>query len=193
MLGERASESLLDSYESERSPHVRSLIDLAVALGRVICVPDAEQAADRDRRMIAEARERKAPVPAQLPPLGPGCFQPRDPAAGRLFVQDRVRRGAALGLFDDVVGRGWALVSPLGDPAARLDPELAAFFASIGGVGAHVAADGPIEDVGGGYARWFGEHGAAVALQRPDFHVFGTAPALDGAAALVAALRERLA
>jgi len=192
VLAGRASEALLESYESERNPHVRGLIDLAVALGRVICVPDPAEAAARDRRMIAEARERKAPVPARLPPLGPGLLLEHDPAAGHLFVQGRVRRGDVAGLFDDVVGSGWTLLSPIGDPAAYLDPELAAFFASIGGISAHIAADGPIEDVSGGYARWFEEHGAAVALQRPDFYVFGTAPALDGAAALVAALRSRL-
>jgi 2-polyprenyl-6-methoxyphenol hydroxylase-like FAD-dependent oxidoreductase len=193
VLAGRASETLLDSYDSERIPHVRSLIDLAVALGRVICVPDPEEAAARDRRMIAEARERKAPVPARLPRLGPGLVAADTSAAGSLFVQDRVRRGAASGLFDDVVGRGFALVSPLGDPGGTLDPERAAFFASLGGVTAHVAPEGPITDTGGGYARWFAEHGVGVVLQRPDFHVFGSAARLDGAPALVDALRAGLA
>jgi 2-polyprenyl-6-methoxyphenol hydroxylase-like FAD-dependent oxidoreductase len=192
VLAGRASERLLDSYESERIPHVRALIDLAVALGRVICVADPEEAAARDRRMIAEARERKAPVPAHLPPIGPGCFA-ATPAAGALFVQDRVRRGGETGLFDDVVGSGFALVSPAGDPAAQLGPELAAFFASLGGVAAHVAAGGPVTDLNDGYARWFAEQGVAVALQRPDFHVFGAAASLDGAPALVAELRRALA
>ncbi len=193
VLSGRASEGLLDSYASERLPHVRSLIDLAVALGRVICVPDPEEAAARDRRMIAEARERKAPVPAQLPALGPGLLAEGSPAAGSLFVQDRVRRGDATGLFDDVVGRGFALVSPLGDPGAALDPERAAFFASLGGVTAHVAPEGPVADLSGGYARWFREHGVGVVLQRPDFQVFGSAPTLEGAPALVDALRAGLA
>jgi hypothetical protein len=31
-----------------------------------------------------------------------------------------------------------------------------------------------------------------VVLQRPDFHVFGTAPTIDGAASLVARLRDQL-
>jgi 2-polyprenyl-6-methoxyphenol hydroxylase-like FAD-dependent oxidoreductase len=192
VLAGRASEALLDSYASERIPHVRALIDLAVALGRVICVPDPAEAAARDRRMIAEARERKAPVPSALPPLGPG-FRAATPAAGELFVQDRVRRGGETGLFDDVVGRGFALVSPAGDPSAQLDPELAAFFRSLGGVTAHVGAEGPIADLNDGYARWFAERRVAVALQRPDFYVFGAAEKLEGAPALVAELRARLA
>lgn len=191
VLAGRAAEPLLDSYTSERLPHVRALIEFAVSLGRVICVSDPAEAAERDRRMIAEQRERKEAVAAELPVLGPGCFAP-SPGAGHLFVQDRVRRGGATGLFDDVVGRGFALASPHGDPARALGPELAGFFESIGGITAHVASDGPVADLAGSYARWFGEQGVAVALQRPDYAVFGTAPTLDGAAELVASLRKKL-
>jgi hypothetical protein len=107
-------------------------------------------------------------------------------------VQDLVRSERASGRFDDVVGRGFALVSPLGDPAVTLDADDARFFAALGGFTAHVGASAPIEDLRGGYARWFAEHDAAVALVRPDFAVFGTAGSLQGAPALVAALRERL-
>jgi flavoprotein hydroxylase len=188
-----AHEDLLDSYMSERAPHVSAMIQLSVALGRVICVADPAEAAERDRRMSAEARERTSPVEARLPPLGPGCFAAGDPLAGQLFVQDSVRCRGANGRFDDVVGRGFALVSPAGDPAAGLGSELAEWFGSLGGVAAHVASDGPVEDLNGGYARWFGERGVAVALMRPDFAVFGAARELEGAAALVRALRERLA
>jgi hypothetical protein len=83
-------------------------------------------------------------------------------------------------------------VSTAGDPARALDAESARWFASLGGITAHVGDRAPIEDLRGGYARWFAEHGAAVALVRPDFAVFGTAQSQDGASALVEALRERL-
>jgi hypothetical protein len=43
------------------------------------------------------------------------------------------------------------------------------------------------------YGAWFAGSGAAVVLQRPDFYVFGTAPSLEGASTLVAALRRALA
>ena len=101
------------------------------------------------------------------------------------------RRGAT-GRFDDVVGGSFALLSPAGDPASLLAPDLATFFGSIGGIGAHVAPEGPVDDVSGSYARWFAEHRVAVVLQRPDFHVFGTAPTIDGAGALVAQLGRAL-
>jgi FAD binding domain len=193
VLRGQASEALLDTVQTERAPHVSAIIELSVALGRVICVADPAEAAARDARMIGEAREQKAPIEAPLPPLGPGCFAEAAPAAGRLFVQDVVRQRGATGRFDDVVGRGFTLVSPVGDPAAALDPGLRDFFASLGGLTAHVAPDAPVEDVNGGYARWFGANGAAVALVRPDFAVFGTARELAGAAELVRALRQRLA
>lgn len=187
-LGSRTPDALLDTYESERLPHARATIELSVALGRVICVPDPAEAAARDARMIAEMRERSGPMPGLQPPVGPGCFH-ASPGAQTLGPQGRVRRGATEGLFDDVVGRGFVLASPHGDPAAHLDGELAAWFRSIGGLSAHV---GPAADAGGSYARWFAEHGVAVALQRPDFQTFGTAASLDATPALVQALRQQL-
>lgn len=192
VLRGQAGEALLDTYMSERAPHVSAMIDASVALGRIICVADPEEAAARDRRMIAEAAGRAEPIAAPLPPLGPGCLAPGSDATGTLFVQSFVRRGDITGRFDDVVGRGFALVSPAGDPAAALDAESARYFASFGGFTAHVGARAPVEDLRGGYARWFAQYGAALALVRPDFAVFGTAKALGDAPALVDALRERL-
>ena len=188
-----AHEGLLDSYMSERAPHAAAVIQLSVALGRVICVADPAEAAARDQRMSAQAREQRSPVEATLPPLGPGCFAQGAALAGELFVQDLVRHRQRTGRFDDVVGRGFALVSPAGDPTAALDPGLAQWFFSLGGVAAHVAESAPVEDLNGGYARWFEKHGVAVVLMRPDFAVFGAAKHLEGAGALVRALRERLA
>ena len=84
------------------------------------------------------------------------------------------------------------LVSPHGDPAAAPRRRARAWFASIGGITAHVAPGAPVDDVTGAYARWFATAGVAVALQRPDFYVFGTAPTIAGAAELVGALRQVL-
>jgi len=183
---------LLDTYASERIPHVRATIDFSMALGKVICIADPAEAAARDAAMTAEAAKGPQRVPTPLLGLGPGVVSEGCPCAGRLFVQGRVRRGESAGLFDDVVGRGWTLLSPAVDPAGRLDPEAAAFFRSLGGISAHVGPGGSIQDLDGAYARWFEAAGAAVVLQRPDFYVFGTAARLDGASALVERLRRAL-
>jgi len=106
-------------------------------------------------------------------------------ALGDLKIRGLRNRYWRLGA--DAIGRGFALVSPHADPARALGPELEALFASIGGVTAHVAPDGSVADLTGSYTRWFGERGAAVALQRPDYAVFGTAATVEGALELVAA------
>jgi flavoprotein hydroxylase len=192
VLRGQANEALLDSYQTERAQHVSAMIQLSVELGRVICVADPAEAAARDQRMIAGAHEQTTPIEAPLPPLGSGCFAKGALAAGQLFVQDLVRHRDVTGRFDDVVGSGFALVSPAGDPAAALGSEERAFFAALGGFHAHVGPGAPIEDVAGGYARWFAKRGAAVALIRPDFAVFGAASTLEDTGALVGALRKRI-
>ena len=133
VLAGKAGEALLDTYPSERIPQVRAVIEFSMALGKVICVPDPDDAAARDARMIAAAKSVGLSPPLPPPALGPGLFVPGDPLAGQLFLQDRVRHGARTGLFDDVVGRGWTLLSPHCDPATQLDPELAGVLRLAGG------------------------------------------------------------
>jgi flavoprotein hydroxylase len=192
VLADRAGETLLDTYPSERIPQVRSVIEFSMALGKVICVPDPAEAAARDARMIAVAKSAGLSPPLPPAALGPGFFLSGDRFAGQLFVQDRVRHGDRTGLFDDVVGHGWTLLSPDCDPVTRLDPELAAFFASLGGISAWLGEKGPVADLNGSYARWFSSAGRDVVLQRPDFYVFGTAPLEGGARRLVGGLRDQL-
>ena len=141
--------------------------------------------------IAAAARGRtRSPLPAAMP-IGAGVCRDGDATAGQLFIQGRVRHRGASGLFDDVVGRGWTLLAVGGDPLAHLDAEAAAFFASLGGIAAHVG-DGGIEDLDGTYRRWFDEHGVGVVLQRPDFYVFGSAARVEDAGALVGDLRRSL-
>ncbi len=187
-----ASDALLDSYESERAPHARQTIDFSVGLGRVICIADPREAAERDARMIPAARAAGLTTPLSAPKLGPGCWDANDAAAGGLFPQARVARGEHTGLCDDVLGIGFSLLSPHGDPASALSAEQRAWLESIGGVCAHVAQDAALRDADGAYARWFSAHDCAIALQRPDFTVFATAKQLSDAGALVNALRTKL-
>jgi 2-polyprenyl-6-methoxyphenol hydroxylase-like FAD-dependent oxidoreductase len=192
VLAGKAADAMLDTYASERIPQVRQVVDFSIALGKVICVADAEEARARDTAMIAAARERGLTPPMPTPAIGPGMLLEGDPLAGHLFVQGEAQAGEKTGRFDDVVGRGFGLVSTLGDPTTALGPELAAAFASIGGFVAHVAPEAPIRDSKRSYERWFAEHGIGVALVRPDFHVFGTARSLTDSGKLVAALWSAL-
>jgi 3-(3-hydroxy-phenyl)propionate hydroxylase len=192
VLAGRAPDAILDTYGDERTPSVRQAIDFSVGLGRVICVPDAGAAAERDAAMIPAASDGQLTVPPPLPGLGTGIMRDGDVHAGELFIQGMVAQRGRSGRFDDVVGSGWVLLSRSGDPVDQLDAGLADWFASIGGIGVGVGASGPVIDVDGTYEEWFARAGVDVVLQRPDFYLFGTAS--DGDAnALVRDLRHQLA
>ena len=169
-----AASGLLDTYGPERVGHVRELIDEAVALGRVICELDPERAAVRDEemklRMLNPAAATREPP---HPRLGePSLTVPSGGADGRLAPQGRVRVADQVGLFDDVLGCGWQLVSRGGDPAELLGDEDLTWFRQIGGVLADVSAKGHVQDLDGAYRRWFERHGCDSFLARPDFYVF---------------------
>ena len=66
VLAGRAADALLDTYESERKPQVRSVAGLAVDLGRIIQTTDHELAAARDADFCAR---RKDGEPAGLDAL----------------------------------------------------------------------------------------------------------------------------
>ncbi|WP_457493549.1 FAD-dependent monooxygenase, partial [Streptomyces sp. P5_D11] len=83
VLRGRAPDSLLDTYESERAPHVRSLIELAVRLGNLIQTTDPVLARERDAKFLAGQPEIFE-LPAQL--LGQGAFESQQGSpAGRPF------------------------------------------------------------------------------------------------------------
>ena len=125
--------------------------------------------------------------PARCPrcranPASPPASSTRSaPLAGERFPQ------ANLGgrWFDDVHGVGWRLVTD--DPAAGdLDPALVDWLGSIGGAVVEVADTAP------DLSAWFRAHDVRWALQRPDFHLYGTATDAAAAADLVEHLRRRL-
>ncbi len=178
-----AAPAVLDTYGPERAGHVREIIDEAVAAGRVICELDVDRAAARDAEMKARAREpgaatREPPHPRLGEPSltiasgdSDGRLAPQD-VDGRLAPQGQVRVDDRTGLFDDIVGGGWQLISRIGDPTELLDADDASWFARIGGVTADLSAAGPVDDVDGDYERWFARHGCEVFLARPDFYVY---------------------
>jgi 2-polyprenyl-6-methoxyphenol hydroxylase-like FAD-dependent oxidoreductase len=194
VLSNRAPDRILDSYTSERIGNVQMYIGFSVELGKMICITDPQVAAIRDAQLFAAQKDPSlAPPPPPPMRLGPGMLHEGDPLAGLLFVQGHVAQNGSSGLFDDVVGRGFVLLSNAGDPANALSAESRAFFECIGGTTAHVSADGPVVDLDGTYAQWFAQNQAAVVLARPDFYIFGAAPTLDGAEQLVADLRRQMA
>ena len=169
-----AAPAVLDTYGPERVGHVRELIDEAVALGRVICELDPGRAAVRDAEMKLRLLD---PAAATREPPHPRLGEPSLTIAsagadGRLAPQGRVGVAGKVGLFDDVLGGGWQLVSRCGDPADVLGGDAVTWFREIGGVLANVSDTGHVQDLDGAYGRWFEGHGCDAFLARPDFYVF---------------------
>jgi len=194
-----AGDALLDTYESERSPHVRQIIDAAVTFGGIICTTDRDAAAARDEHLRATPDALGGTHGGLLPSLGPGVV---DAGGGELFIQPFVRDAAgAEGLLDDALGPGFALLvrGPVRrDGAPRTLPP--AFF-RLGARVAHIVdrdvvprpgACRELADRDGHLARWFEDHDAEVVLLRPDRYVFGTAATRADIPTLVERLRGAL-
>ncbi len=163
-----ADESLLDTYESERSPHVREFIETAVRLGGLIQATDPHEARQRDAEMRATRPVFKTPSPQ----LGPGLHE-GGAFAGYIGEQPALGDGMRL---DDRIGYRAALL---------VDPDWA-----IGPVGDHltvVHADSPAA------MAWLRRLGARAVLQRPDRYVVGVANDRQSLDRLIGAWRETAA
>ncbi|HSI19775.1 MAG TPA: bifunctional 3-(3-hydroxy-phenyl)propionate/3-hydroxycinnamic acid hydroxylase, partial [Sphingomonas sp.] len=73
-----ADPAILDSYQAEREPHVRSIIAASVAAGGEVCKLDRIEALARDERFRAAERERNRSVAMTdvVPPLRAGMIEP---------------------------------------------------------------------------------------------------------------------
>jgi len=160
---------LLDSFEAERRPHVETIIAMAVAAGRDICMLDPAAAGERDARMRREAAAGRLPRTTfqGMPPLQGGLFARH--GAGELFPQPRVRTSdGRTALMDDVVGTAPALVGGPGSAGelARLAARLGAAMVTLAGEGSGFQATEPAA-----VERWIGERGGTIAILRPDRYV----------------------
>lgn len=192
VLEGKAGDTLLDTYQAECLPHVQFVIDFSMDLGKVICIPDGEGAADRDGAMIATFDPTILTPAPDLPGLAEGLVHAGSPGAGQAFIQGRVTAEGRRCRFDDALGAGWRLVArPETDLA--LGDDLAAWFGGLGGRVVTVGPGGDLGDPDGTYGGWFTDHGVVAALQRPDFYLYGTTSEPGGGVArLVAHLRADL-
>jgi 3-(3-hydroxy-phenyl)propionate hydroxylase len=172
-----ADESLLDTYQQEREPHVRSIVEAAVGFGRIICTLDTTVAAERDEAMLAarsaapdaQNTSEGAPMPPLTGPLvtsggGRPSFQP---------VVDGQR-------LDDLVGPGWAVI-------LRHDAGTAATWWLQRGARMLSAADHPqLTALLDAACAADGTPADAVVV-RPDRYVLGGAPRLEELTDLVGA------
>jgi 3-(3-hydroxy-phenyl)propionate hydroxylase/flavoprotein hydroxylase len=189
---------LLDTYQQERDPHVRAVIERGIELGRVQTVRDPVIAAERDLRLIAERAAGQLPAKIRLPGLTNGFLATHSgPGRGELSVQGVVDDGTGPNRFDSIAGHGFQLLVTASLLAELERGGTAAALRAAGvavvGLADQPGTDGAVIDVDGIYQHWFTEHGWVAVAVRPDFYVYGTAVDSHSARALGAELVNALA
>jgi 3-(3-hydroxy-phenyl)propionate hydroxylase len=156
----RAPESLLDTYETERRPHIRAFIDLAVRLGGVIQTTDPQAAAERDPG-VEDGTPQLFSFPS--PALGAGAHSGGPIPVATVFAQPRLADGR---LLDEALGVRFAVIGAreLLEGAA---PETRRRWQAL-----DVAT---LPDPGGELEAWLQRQGARAVVLRPDRYVFGLA------------------
>ena len=160
VLQGRAGDDLLDTYESERAPHVRAFIDLAVRLGDIIQTTDPEAARQRDAKFKAGQPEMfQFPAPR----LGPGVWRGDAEVVGRVFPQpllsDGRRLDALVGSHFAVLGHASVLSKVSADTRVRWQ--------------AHGVVQ--VTDESAALHTWLSEHDVQAVMLRPDRYVMGVA------------------
>lgn len=167
MLQGRARPELLDTYETERRPHVRSVIQQAVLLGRMMRTTLGGRYRDRALHRLGAFRPlHDLVVRRAFPAITPGpMVRPRGsgPAGGHV-PRAPVEIDGRLTHIDEVLGDGFALLALEGARRARVR--------RLGDARSHRT----IVDCEGVLAAWLSDLGAEAALVRPDRVVMASGP-----------------
>ena len=153
-----APEALLDTYASERMPHVSDFIATAVKLGNIIQSTDPLVAAQRDQQFLAQGPQE---IVNLSPPLGPGFHQGLG-LAGQITAQPRLSDGR---LLDDALGQGFAVVTAQAMDTSRVPAQTLNDLTALGTQWLHDPA----------LQTWLNGLDAQLVLLRPDLYVFATA------------------
>jgi 3-(3-hydroxy-phenyl)propionate hydroxylase len=157
---------------------VKHYINFSQELGKIICISDEKEAAERDEKMKADlAKRNNEPVPTDICHLGHGAWCADSAHAGELSVQGVVEVNGRRDRLDQAVGHGWMLIGLGADPAAALTEEQREQLARLDGLNVRIGAPGTVcdaVDVEGTYARWLDAIDAKYVLLRPDFYVAAT-------------------
>lgn len=180
VLEGKADDSLLDTYQIERRPHVSDIIDLSMYLGKIICIPEAKEAAARDQAFFSG----EAPPPPAFPCLTDGILRRGingavQAPAGLLSPHGRIRTCDREGRFDDLVGLGFVLVSHGGAAEASLGERQRAFLKTLRAKRVQIAPQGTeptgevLVDLDDKFIPYMTQHGIHTMLIRPDFYLYG--------------------
>ena len=181
-----AAPEILDSYQIEREPHVRTIIASSVEAGAAVCITDPARAAARDAEFRAIEASRVATPAAMtdvVPPIRSGLI---DATGGERLPEFIVLAGGEPVPLDGLMNGRFAVVA-VREPV--LHEAIAGRWAAMDGSVLTVAPDEDYEDR---LADWLAARGAEAVVVRPDRHVYGTARDSAGLHALVERLLTAL-
>lgn len=156
-----ATDDILDSYQLEREPHVRATIEMAIMMGKTVCITSKWKAFLRDMTIrIGRVLGKLPDGSPDYPPLSAGLIKTGSAGAGSYFPQP-VADGKKL---DDMLGKSWWLFSRVAVDIGSNDTGLKLISLTDPVLTAHAPA----------LTQWLDENSADAVLVRPDHYVFGT-------------------
>ncbi|MBX3000395.1 MAG: bifunctional 3-(3-hydroxy-phenyl)propionate/3-hydroxycinnamic acid hydroxylase [Caldilineaceae bacterium] len=171
-----APTALLDTYQSERRPHVAQIIHMARLAGGIIQTRRRGSAILRDGLLraamaIPPVRRWLRQLETAVPGLQSGYFAPRNKAAGKLLPQPTVESAdGRIDLLDTFLGDDFALIHIGGAPQSDLGMPM---LRLIGPRDPWPDAPNAIRDHNGQLSAWMAAHRAEILIIRPDRYVFG--------------------
>ena len=194
--------SLLETYDEERRPNARAVIELTKTLGKLICELDPKAAADRDEKLLAEMQMGQGEITRQdlFPPLAGGLLlkDPEGshaPGVGHIFPQPWVKTPVGNKRMDDVLDARFLLIVEDGWSPPASDRILAERLGvTIARVGSGPVEEGiaAIQDESGLIEDWMRRNAVKAVLVRPDHIVFGGVSTIDRTVDLLTALELRM-
>jgi 3-(3-hydroxy-phenyl)propionate hydroxylase len=189
VLTAQADDRILATYEAERRPYARRVIQMAIRVGWLMTGGTARSARLRRAALRFVARlpgANSKVLDVAWPAFAAGPLTARkDRAAGRLCPQPRVRTASGMVLLDQLLGDAFAIVYRGHHRLTTIDPQTRAFFDAIGVREVHladhatgVAADSVV-DIDGALTALLDEAGAHALLLRPDRVVAASAKRAD--------------
>lgn len=196
-----ATDSILDTYETERSPHAKAITESSMAVASMVLATDPEQVQARNEML----RAGSMPQP-QFPRLGQGIVRPAGTGEaddsvgveGRPGPQARVVAGNRVDLLDNHFDQqaSWRLVSRHTIPHDLLTAHQE-LLDSLNMQFAHIHRgmtedEAYLWDIDADYDAWYRSKGVKAYIERPDRYIFGAVTTMDELPALLDELAEVL-
>ena len=195
IVQDRAHPSILETYDAERRPHAKAMIDLSTTLGWILSPTNRALATGRDLffRAVTGAPTVKSwilqmrfkPMPRYDHGVVIADGRGRSPV-GRMVIQPSVETADGHSVrLDDVLGPWFAVLAYGTDPGEHLTHEQKGFLTAFdtsyvkvvesGSASAERVTRNPatvvVEDAEGHLREWFLRHAGRITIIRPDRYV----------------------